>query len=397
MKSEQNLQDKLEAWADETAKAYDKIASDRSATERVDLPFYTQSPLDGVSENPRLLIAGINPGSDGSYTAQKGNPNWDIKKGMDGKHLLKGNFCRQNDGQTVWEHRQKWNYWRGLKKYFSRIVPEAEWEDPTKVVLTNASFFATKKANALPKRLLLETLPFTIKLVRILRPERIAFFGAGCFDRLREMSRCLTGEYTFRFTGKELYHGIYICRFNEIQCYCLPHPAFKSNELLDLVAGTVAYLNDNFSSLEELDIEGIKRNDLIAPRLAAYEQRCAVNRASSSGKAADAVYEYLKENFLKGLPTYGGKEWRYKLTDEIGLTVKPGEGKIHIRHIGFENGPNYDENKECYPDENKFRDILKTHGYDTKTYGNSWLGTKKLGTDGIALVAELRQLREDLK
>lgn len=398
MKSEQNLHDKLEAWADETAKAYDKIASDRHATEHVDLPFYTQSPLDCVSEAPRLLIAGINPGSDGSYTAQKENPNWDIKKGMDGKHLLKGNFCRQDDGKTAWEHRCKWNYWHGLKKYFSKIVPEAEWEDSTKVVLTNASFFATKKADDISESLLRKTLPYTIELVKILAPKRIAFFGAGCFGRLQEMSRCLTGEDAFRFTGKELYHGIYICRFNGIQCYCLPHPAFKSNELFDLVASTVAYLNDNVSDLEEIDIEDTKRNDLIAPCLAAYEQRCAGKQASPSGKAAGAVYEYLKENFLKGLSTYGGKDWRYKLTDEIGLTAKPGEGKIHIRHIGFENGPNYVERPEYYSDEKKFRDILKQSGWDIDACSHAWLGTKKMGAEsGEALVNELKRLRKKLQ
>ncbi len=393
MKSEQNLHDKLEAWADETAKAYEKIASDRHATERVDLPFYTQSPLDGVSEAPRLLIAGINPGSDGSYTAQKENPNWDVKKGMDGKHLLKGNFCRQDDGKTAWEHRHEWNYWRGLKKYFRHIIPEAEWEDPTKVVLTNASFFATKKADDISESLLRKTLPYTIELLKILAPKRIAFFGAGCFDRLC----CLTREDAFRFTGKELYHGIYICRFNGIQCYCLPHPAFKSNELFDLVASTVAYLDDGFSSLEEMDIEEIKRKDLIAPRLAAYERRCAGKRASSSGKAADAVYEYLKENFLKRLPTYGGKDWRYKLTGEIGLTAKPGSGKIQVRHINFENSKHYGAG--FYPDEKKFRDILKKDfGYDTKSYREVWLGTKKLGTEsGEDLINELKRLRKELK
>lgn len=394
-----NMKKELEAWADETAKAYDKIASDRHSKERVDLPFYTQSPLDGISGNPRLLIAGINPGSDGSYTAQKENPNWDIKKGMDGKHLLKGNFCRQNDGKTAWEQRNKWSYWRGLKKYFSKIVPEAEWEDPMKVVLTNASFFATKKADDISESLLRKTLPYTIELVKILTPKRIAFFGTGCFDRLREMSCCLTGEDAFEFTGKELYHGIYICRFNEIQCYCLPHPAFKSNELFDLVASTIAYLDDSFSSLEEIDIEEIKRNNLIAPRLAAYELRCAGKRASSSGKTADAVYEYFKENFLKGLPTYGGKDWRYKLTEEIGLTVKPGEGKIHIRHIGFENGPSYGKDgTEYYPDEKKFRNILEKSGWDIYTDSHAWLGTKKLGTEsGKDLVDELERLRKELK
>ena len=278
-----------------------------------------------------------------------------------------------------------------------RIIPEAEWEDPTKVVLTNASFFATKKADDISESLLRKTLPYTIELVKILTPKRIAFFGAGCFNRLQEMSRCLTGEDAFRFIGKELYHGIYICRFNGVQCYCLPHPAFKSNELFDLVASTVAYLSDNVSDLEEIDIEDTKRNDLIAPCLAAYEQRCAGKQALPSGKAAGAVYEYLKENFLKGLPTYGGKDWRYKLTGEIGLTAKPGSGKIQVRHINFENSKHYGAG--FYPDEKKFRDILKNDfGYDTESYREVWLGTKKLGTvSGEDLTNELKRLRKELK
>lgn len=257
MKSEQNLHDKLEAWADETAKCYDAMATGENG---VDLSFYTQSPLIGIHSSPRLLVAGINPGSYDTYEKWRDNPHWHLQKGVDGLHLLQGNHCESEvDHRPEWEHRREWSYWGRLLKYFPDYSDIMEMDVPSEFVLTNLSFFATKKANKIDNRLLEETVPFTVGLINILRPRRIAFLGARSFDTLRKV-----GKNRCNFEGKMLFCSICAGLFEGIPCYGLLHPSARmTNEYRKLVATAIKVLDKIFddrqiSSIDEIDADSVK-------------------------------------------------------------------------------------------------------------------------------------------
>lgn len=264
MSTQQNIQDKLVAWADETARCYDEMASDKG----VNLSFYTQSPLMGIHSSPRLLVAGINPGSDATYKTWRDNPNWNLQKAVSGSHLLQGNHCwkSEEDHQTAWERRQcEWPYWSRLLKYFPDYSDIMNVDIPSEFVLTNLSFYATKKANKISMQLLENTIPFTVGLIKILRPRRMAFLGAKSFDTLRKVNGHLPEKDKFSFEGKMLFRGICAGLFEGIPCYGLLHPSAHgmTNEYRKLVAIVIKVLDKVFddrqiSSIDEINVDSVK-------------------------------------------------------------------------------------------------------------------------------------------
>ena len=94
----------------------------QNIAEETDMAFYTQSDLTNLYRTPEVMVVGINPGSEGTYKGQKENPNWGLDgKDMTGEQLLKGNYCKEDNGKTSWENRTKWGYWSRLKNYFANI------------------------------------------------------------------------------------------------------------------------------------------------------------------------------------------------------------------------------------------------------------------------------------
>ncbi len=219
----------LNEWADKTANFYHKLAVENP---KYNLAFYTQSDLTNIKENTELLILGINPGSMGSYTEQVLNPYWGLNGKMDGKHLLKGN--------PNWSEHKKWPYWNRLYKFFS-TKPEGEniLDDDSRYVLSNVSFFNTRKSGDISDELLRKCLPLTLELINTIQPKRIIFLsGKKSFARIK-----VTLPSSVSFNYEELFHSIFIGNLNHIPCYGIPHPsAHLSNEHRILILNSLSYL-----------------------------------------------------------------------------------------------------------------------------------------------------------
>ena len=93
--------DSLLNWANETAAGYVILAK------QFDMGFYTQSDMTKIFQSPKVVIIGINGGSDGSYTDQINNPGW-MKDGEDlsGIDLIKGNYFKDENGVSEWNKRE---------------------------------------------------------------------------------------------------------------------------------------------------------------------------------------------------------------------------------------------------------------------------------------------------
>ncbi|MBR7035353.1 MAG: hypothetical protein IKI25_06315 [Bacteroidales bacterium] len=172
------MRERLQKWAKETVVAYHQIASRKD----VNKAYYTQSDLSLLLEEPELMIVGINPGSDGSYTGQCENKNWSYlyNNNLDENHLLKGNYCKEEGKPSSWDNHRKWGYWNRLKKCLSNTYLKDIIDNDSKIIITNASFFNTKKANEIlkeKKELLVETIPYTIKLIKEAKPKHLIFLG----------------------------------------------------------------------------------------------------------------------------------------------------------------------------------------------------------------------------
>lgn len=81
---------------EDTVKAYHQIAT----RDDVNIAYYTQSDLSLLSEEPELMIVGINPGNPYGitpYTEQCKNKNWSYlyNNPLDKNHLWKGNYCKE--------------------------------------------------------------------------------------------------------------------------------------------------------------------------------------------------------------------------------------------------------------------------------------------------------------
>lgn len=170
-----NIQEELIDWAEKTVEAYHNIAK----REDVNKAYYTQSDLSLLSEKPELMIVGINPGSASSYTDQCKNKNWSYlyNNPLDKNHLWKGNYCKEEGKPSSWDNHKKWKYWAGLKICISQTALSTIIDDDSKIIVTNASFFNTKKANEIPESLLLETIPYTLDLINKTIPKNIIFLS----------------------------------------------------------------------------------------------------------------------------------------------------------------------------------------------------------------------------
>ncbi len=261
-----NIQEEIVKWAEKTVREYHEIASRKE----VNLAYYTQSDLSLISEEPELMIVGINPGSGGTYKEQCENKNWSYlyNNNQDQNHLLKGNYCREEGKTSSWENHRKWGYWKGLKRCLSQTNLNEIIEDDSKIIITNASFFSTKKADEISDSLLKMTIPYTLDLINITNPKHLIFLsGKKCFERLLNLSR--TSE-NIQFEYKIVCGNIYVGVLNGKLCIGIPHPAYKTNEELNLVASVIPYLisSDNY---EHIDIALIQKE--CAKQTKEYEER----------------------------------------------------------------------------------------------------------------------------
>ena len=344
-----NIQVKLQAWAKETVAAYHQIAS----REEVNKAYYTQSDLSLISEEPELMIVGINPGSGGTYDEQRENENWYYlsKNPLDKNHLLKGNYCREKG-------------WNGLKRCLSHTNLEAIMEDDSRIIITNASFFSTKKANEISDSLLIKTIPFTLNLIDITAPNYLIFLsGKSCFERLHRLSK---SSQFIQFEYKHVCGIIYVGKLNGKLCVGIPHPTYKTNEELNLVASVIPFIF-SVTNYEDIDVELICKES--AKQIKEYEERIH-NKKKQVGISdlRNLIEKVISECNLEA---YDEKNHRYKLNGKYGITIAE-KGYIGIRHIRYDSkGYLNTQDKEVLA----IREMLKGRGYNTSE--KAWIGTKR--------------------
>lgn len=338
--------EELKKWADKTVKAYASIA------EETDMAFYTQSDLTNLYRTPEVMVVGINPGSEGTYKGQKENPNWGLDgKNMTGEQLLKGNYCKEDNGKTSWENRAKWGYWSRLKNYFVNINNGNFLNDDSRFVLTNMSFLNTKKANQLSDILFVETFMHTVNLINVVKPKCIIFLsGKATFEKLQKTGKV---NEDFLLEYREIAHGIYIGEMEGIPCLGVPHP---SAHLTIVDRKRVVDVITSFMNLQDVDEDYIKEESL--------------------GYIKPIDFHSIKKEVVKRLKNDGFKEFdndekRFVLSNDLQVTIA--SGYVAIRHQDFKPH-SYDYDGDDYSD---LKDILVKLGYTRNNKEDKvWLGKK---------------------
>lgn len=386
-----NIQEEIVKWAEKTVREYHEIASRKE----VNLAYYTQSDLSLISEEPELMIVGINPGSGGTYKEQCENKNWSYlyNNNQDENHLLKGNYCREEDKPSSWDIHKKWKYWAGLKRCLSNTNLNAIIDDDSKIIVTNASFFSTKRANGISDSLLIETIPYTLDLINITNPKHLIFLsGKSCFERLHRLSK---SSNLIQFEYKYVCGNIYIGKLKGKLCVGIPHPTYKTNEELNLVASIIPFLF-SITNYKDIDIESICKE--CTEQVKKYEER--IHNKKRQIKISDVRILVEKVISECNLEAYEEKNHRYKLNGKYGITITDkGKGYIAIRHIDYDT-KGYDNNQD--KEVHKLKEMLKGRGYNTSE--KVWIGTKMFSQFGNndnqiieGICKEIKDLKEEIQ
>ena len=378
MNNEQNnIQAKLEKWAEETVKAYHQIAT----RDDVNIAYYTQSDLSLLSEGPELMIVGINPGNPYGitpYTEQCKNKNWSYlyNNPLDKNHLWKGNYCKEEGKPSSWDNHKKWKYWTGLKSCLSKTALSTVIDDDSKIIVTNASFFSTEKANGISESLLTETIPYTLDLIHIATPNNLIFLsGKKCFERLSHLSK---SSQLFQFEYKHICGNIFVGILNKKYCIGIPHPAYKTNEEIKLVASVLPSLL-NISNYESIDVELIRKR--CAKQIKEYEDRIYNHKKSNDKQVKISNIKSIVQQVTSSinLIAYQEKNHRYKIDEKYGITITESQrGYLGIRHIIYDSKDykNIQDNEVL-----ALKKILRERGY--KTTEKAWIGTKSFKEFGM--------------
>ena len=362
MEDKNQLQILLEEWAEKTVKAYHEIA------QKVNLAYYTQSDLSKITESPEVAIVGINPGGKekDTYEGQKNNKNLSYLNesplSPHPNHLLKGNYCHNE-----WDKHKSWNYWSRLRHCLQKTYLKEFIDDDSKIIVTNASFFSTPTAKEIEERLLENTIPYTLELMEITNPKNLIFLsGKKCFERLSRLP-------SLKFKFKHICGNIYIGNLNDRLCIGIPHPAYKTNEELNLVASVMPLLIEQ-KNYKDIDVEFIKKE--CSEQIKAYEERI-INHKKTSGsidknqivlQAIPRLKTIFNENSL--IEKQEPKLYRFKLNDELILTITSKEqGYIAFRGI--------DKNNDLT---DKYSQILKR--FEFLPIEKVWLGKKNFKAFG---------------
>ena len=386
-----NIQEELRKWAEETVKEYHYIASRKE----VNIAYYTQSDLSILSEKPELMIIGINPGSYSTYQDQLKNKNWSYlyKNPYDKNHLLKGNYCKEEGKPSSWDNHKNWKYWTGLKTCLSQTELSAIMDDDSKIIVTNASFFSTEKANGIREDLLKETIPYTLKLINKTTPKHLIFLsGRKCFERLYRLSKA---SNLIQFEYKNVCGNIYVGVLNGKICIGIPHPTYKSREELSLVASVLPHLV-NAEKYESVDIASIQKE--CATQIKDFEERIKTKADKSNEyhhiDKTNIVQQVISSGYLEA---YEEKNHRYKLNEINGITITDTrKGYIAIRHIKYDyKGYANTQDKEVLA----IKDMLKGRKYNTSE--NAWIGKKTFSQFGNndneiieRICKEIKELKE---
>jgi hypothetical protein len=304
---------------------------------------------------------------------------------LDKNHLLKGNYCHEEGKPSYWEKHKKWSYWSGLKRCLSNTYLSNDIEDDRKIIVTNASFFSTPTAKEISEDLLIRTIPYTLGLIEKTTPKHLIFLsGKKCFERLNSISKLST---LINFEYRHVCGNIYIGNLNGKLCIGIPHPAYKTNEELNLVASVIPYLI-NVKGYDDIDVKLINKE--CSKQIEAYKERI-INHKKTSGsidknqivlQAISRLKTIFDENSL--LEKQEPKLYRFKLNDELILTITSKEqGYIAIRGI--------DKNNDLI---DKYSQILKR--FEFLPIDKVWLGKKNFKAFGNSVEEVVNTIVEEV-
>ena len=93
-------------------------------------------------------------------------------------------------------------------------------------------------------------------MIKISNPKYLLFLsGKRCFERLSSISKL---SELVNFEYRHICGNIYIGNLNGKFCIGIPHPAYKTNEELNLVASVIPYLI-NVKGNENIDVSLIEK------------------------------------------------------------------------------------------------------------------------------------------
>jgi len=354
-----DIKEKIKEWAVHTFNEYIQIIR---SDPKANLAFYTQSDLSVISSEPELFIVGINPGTGGTYTDQCKNKNWyHIREYDTGNHLLYGNYCRDTSVEnsiSSWQLREKWSYWKGLKIYLSTTEDKNILDEVQRFVITNASFFNTKKANQISDELLKLTIPYTLRLIEICNPKHIVFLsGKQCFMRLKKMN-------PENFSFKQVTGNIYVGSLEGRTVIGIPHPAYKSNAEISLVKKVLSFIYN--LHYEEIDSELISNKCQI--ELNTLDGNCKKHNNNET-----TIMDILSKQF-----TTDGKYIEF--FKDIHASIQKGKLKIRLKLRNRNNNYNTDEYDSAQL--KKIQNIL-TKEFSFLHTERAWIGEKDISQYGI--------------
>ena len=363
--------EELLLWGEKTVQLYNKIADERG---RENTPaFYTQSDLNKIIgvNSVDILIAGINPGSGGTYQQMIENPNWGISSatGMTAEQLISGNFGRapQYGNCTNWSRHHTWRYFMNLKRFFKDVEEPNILDDERRFVLTNATFFNTVKEKELNQSLLNATFPQTIDLVRRVKPKMIVWLsGRKVFNRLASLS---IDGFSFKYDKKRnpIMARIYMGTFNGIPCFGVPHPKFLTTEEKTLIAKFFSYVF-NYKSIEEIDLNSLE--SFCINEIQAYHKRLKEKKPASIKNNIDV--RNIEHSILERVKSYiynNGNRIRKDENAQYGITIAT--SRILVRQA-YED--KY-KTPQINPKDSVVIEKLKEKGYKSR---KGWLGYRNL-------------------
>ena len=203
----ETIQEQIVRWANKSISKFYELS------EKHKTPYYTQSPLDIISQPVDLMIIGINPKGNAGIGGRKmsieqylkGNPSWEERFNAEDK------IC--------WRFNQSVRFFLGYDDFYH---PESIDNDE-KIVWTNLSPFESKQGNNdLKRELMQEGLKSTLELIEILQPRRIILLGINAFQQIE---KAMIGQERVEYTSVFDNIKSRVGRINQIPTVCVPHPS----------------------------------------------------------------------------------------------------------------------------------------------------------------------------
>jgi hypothetical protein len=267
-------------------------------------------------------------------------------------------------------------------------------DDDSKIIVTNASFVSTKTADGISESLLTETIPYTLDLINIATPKNMFFLsGKKCFERLFRLSK---SSKLFQFEYKHICGNIFVGILNKKYCIGIPHPAYKTNEEIELVASVLPLLL-NVSNYDNIDVESIRKE--CAEQIKKYEDRIFNHKKSNNKQVKVLNLKSIVQQVISAIKliAYEKKNHRYMLNEKYGITITDSnKGYIGIRHVNYDH-----KGYEVLQDQEvlDLKEMLKKRGY--KTTDKAWIGTKPIKEFGYKddeivskIVSEINEIVE---